>query len=93
MLNVISKSCINLFSWMNPDFDIVILVDRIGMTEERFDKFKEIAEKAFDEWFLPDEESSAYYSGIGYCIRTSLEKHFKPDSFEIYFREKRGEQE
>jgi acyl-CoA synthetase (AMP-forming)/AMP-acid ligase II len=56
-----------------------------------FDKFKEIAEEAFDEWFLPDEESSAYYSGIGDCIRTSLEEYFKPDSFEIYFREEKGE--
>ena len=91
MLSIVSRSCINLYSWMNPDFDIVILVDRIGMTEERFDKFKEIAEKAFDEWFLPDEEISAYYSGIGDYIRTCLEEYFKPDSFEIYFREKRGE--
>ena len=91
MLNVISKNCINLYSWMNPDFDIIILVDRAGMTDERFEKFKEIAEESYEYWFLPDEESSAYYSGIGECIRTCLEEYFKPDSFEIYFKETKGE--
>lgn len=92
MLNVISKNCINLYSWMNPDFDIVILIDRAGMTDERFEKFKEIADKTYDEWFfVPDGDTHAYYSGICDYIRVCLEEDFKPDSFEIYFKEKKGE--
>lgn len=91
MLNVVSRNCINLYSWMNPDFDVVILIDRAGMTDKRFELFKEIADEAFDEWFLPEEETSTYYSGIGDYIRTCLEECFEPDSFEIYFKEKKGE--
>lgn len=91
MLNVVSKNCINLYSWMNPDFDVVILIDRAGMTDKRFELFKEIADEAFDEWFLPEEESSAYYSGICDFIRECLEEYFEPNSFEIYFKEQKGE--
>lgn len=91
MLNVISRNCINLYSWMNPDFDIIILVDRAGVTDERFEKFKEIAEEAYEYWFHPDEETSAYYSGIGDYIRTCLAEYFNPNSFKIYFKEKKGE--
>lgn len=91
MINVISRNCINLYSWMNEDFDIIILVDRAGMTDERFEKFKKIAEEAYEYWFHPDEESSACYSGIGDCIRTSLAECFNPNSFEIYFKEQKGE--
>jgi hypothetical protein len=61
------------------------------MTDERFEKFKEIAEESYDEWFLPDEDTSAYYSGICDFIRKCLEVYVKPDSFEIYFKEQKGE--
>ena len=40
------RKCINLYSDMNPWMDLVILVN-----DEEFEKAKEVAEKAFDDFW------------------------------------------
>ena len=46
IIMVEERKCINLYSDMNPWMDLVILVN-----DEEFEKAKEVAEKAFDDFW------------------------------------------
>ena len=73
---VIERRCINLYSDMNPWMDLIILVN-----DEDFDKAKEVAEKAFDDWWTA---SDAEFEPIGDWISDKLKEN--GIEFEIYFK-------
>lgn len=77
------RKCLNLYSDMNPWMDLVILVN-----DEDLNKAKEVAEKAFDDfWNNPkvEEECWAYGDWIGWKLKEA------GINYEMYF--KNGDEE
>lgn len=77
---IAERRCINLYSDMNPWMDLVILVN-----DEDFDKSKEVAEKAFDDFWNDskvEEECWAYGNWIEWKLKEANIK------YEMYFRRK-----
>lgn len=77
---IAERRCINLYSDMNSWMDLVILVN-----DEDFDKAKEVAEKAFDDfWNDPkvEEECWAYGDWVEWKLKEANIK------YEMYFKRK-----
>ncbi len=88
MILSITDNCFNLFSWMNPQFDIIVLVDTTVLPKAWMNQFKEDAQAAYDMWFSPGDEATAYCEEpIGDWIRRYLEERYNPHCFTLYFKE------
>ena len=73
------RTCINIFSTMNPWMDVIILV-----SDRNLEKTKEIAGKAYDE-FWTDQDIEDSDMTYGDLIGLRLEE--ANIDYELYFKE------
>lgn len=77
------RTCINIFSTMNPWMDVIILV-----SDRDLEKAKEIAAKAYDDfWYDPEITDSDITFGDLVC----LELEEANIDYEIYFKNEEEE--